>query len=92
MLPQVSARAGELVTLKGYAVDLGHCIASVEFSLDGGKHWTRYDTPNTNDYQVVNWKFGFTPSDEGLYVLLARSINDEGKHSPELDVVEIVVS
>ena len=92
MLPQVSARPGTPLDLKGYAVDIGHRIASVEFSLDGGEHWTRYETAGTNDYQVVSWRFAFTPPREGLYVLLVRSVNDEGKRSPEPDIVEILAS
>lgn len=89
MLPRIECRVGKPVTLRGYAMDLGHSIASVQFSLDGGEHWTDYPTDGTNDYQRVNWAFEFTPQDEGLMVLLVRSVNARGHASPEADTVEL---
>lgn len=90
MLSKIEGEVGKTLHLKGYAVDVGHRIEAVEFSLDAGEHWTCYRTPETNDYQVVTWYFDFTPPQEGLFVLLVRSVNDEGKRSPEPDHVEIV--
>jgi hypothetical protein len=92
MLPQIKCSVGKPLTLKGYAIDCGHAISSIEFSLDGGKHWSRYKTENTNDYQRVNWNFEFTLTEKGQYVLRVRSVNDQGKPSPESDSVELLVT
>lgn len=75
--------------LEGYAIDCGHAITGVEFSLDDGEHWTLYETPGTNDYQRVSWQFSFVPERPGSYGLKVRSINDEGKPSPRCDYLEI---
>lgn len=66
-------------------------IAAVEFSLDDGEHWTRYETPDTNDYQNVTWTFDYTPEKAGFYVLRVRSVNDAGEHSPESAFAELQV-
>ena len=55
MIAPLQVEVGKPVTFDGYAEDYGKPIVSVEFSLDNGEHWTRYDTPNTNDYQNVTW-------------------------------------
>lgn len=92
MLAPLECRVGEEVRLKGYAIDCGFAISAVEFSLDGGEHWTRYDTPGTNDYQRLTWNFAFTPDEAGVYELLVRSVNDTGKQSPEADALIIRVN
>ena len=91
MIPQIRKAMGEPVVISGNAYDFGHRITAVEFSLDNGAHWTTYGTDGTNDYQSVQWRFVFTPEAPGFYVLKVRSVNDEGKTSPESDFVEIVI-
>ena len=92
MIPRTYGRVGEPVRFKGTAYDFGHCITAVEFSLDDGEHWTRYDTPNTNDYQNVTWTFDYTPEEPGFYILRVRSVNDAGEASPEAAFAELEVS
>lgn len=92
MIPRTYGRVGEPVRFKGTAYDFGHCITAVEFSLDDGEHWTRYDTPNTNDYQNVTWIFDYTPEEPGFYILRVRSVNDAGEASPESAFAELEVS
>jgi hypothetical protein len=92
MIPPIRCSAGEPLVLKGYAIDCGHAITAIEFSLDGGKHWSRYETEDTNDYQRVNWSFELLPPERGHYVLQVRSMNDQGKPSPEYDSVELLVN
>lgn len=92
MIPRVYGKVGEPVRFKGTAYDFGHAIAAIEFSLDDGEHWTRYDTPDTNDYQNLTWAFDYTPEKAGFYVLKVRSVNDAGDVSPESAHVELEVT
>lgn len=92
MIPRTYGRVGEPVRFKGTAYDFGHCITAVEFSLDDGEHWTRYDTPNANDYQNVTWTFDYTPEEPGFYILRVRFVNDAGEASPESAFAELEVS
>lgn len=92
MIPRVYGTVGEPVQLKGLAYDFGHCVNAIEFSLDEGEHWTRYETPDTTDFQNVNWTFTWTPQKAGFYEMLVRSVNDKGEASPESAHVEIEVS
>lgn len=91
MIPRVNSRLGETLSFSGNAYDFGHAVCAVEFSLDDGAHWTRYDMPGLNDYQNVSWQFEYTPEKPGFYVLKVRSVNDAGDVSPEVDYVEFVV-
>lgn len=91
MIGRVYGRVGEPVQFKGTAYDFGHTITAIEFSLDDGAHWTRYETPDTNDYQNVTWTFEYTPEQAGFYVLRVRSVNDVGEHSPESAFAELQV-
>lgn len=92
MIPRTYGCVGEPVRFRGTAYDFGHCITAVEFSLDDGEHWTRYETPGTNDYQNVAWTFDYTPEEPGFYVLRVRSVNDAGEASPESAFAELEVS
>ena len=56
-----------------------------------GENWTTYPTPGTNDYQNGAWRFDYVPKKAGLHVLKVRSVNDEGKESPEADFAELLV-
>ena len=90
MIPRVYGRVGCEAKFRGTAYDFGHRVAALEFSLDGGSHWTRYETPDTTDYQNVSWTFGYTPDAPGLHVLHVRSVNDEGEASPEAARIELL--
>lgn len=91
MIPRTYGRVGHAVWFTGKAYDFGHAIAAVQFSLDGGKHWTTYETPDTNDYQNLTWKFGYVPEKPGFYLLKVRSVNDEGKAIPREAFAELLV-
>ena len=91
MIPTVYARVGEPVTFRGSAFDFGNAITEIQFSLDGGAHWTAYATAGAMDHLNVLWEFGYTPASPGHYILLVRSKNAEGKVSPEADFAEMVV-
>lgn len=91
MIPRVSGHVGQNVVIKGSAYDFGHAIAAIEFSLDEGAHWTRYETKGTNDYQNLTWTFSFVPEKPGMYAMRVRSVNDEGQVSPESAYVELEI-
>lgn len=91
MIGRVYGHVGKAVRFKGTAYDFGHAVSAIEFSLDDGQHWTRYETPDTNDYQNLTWTFDYVPEKPGFYVLRIRSVNDVGECSPESAFVELVV-
>ena len=91
MISCVHGRVGVPVEFKGSAYDFGHAICAVQFSMDGGRTWSEYETPGTNDYQNVSWTFRYTPEKPGFYVLNVRSVNDEGSVSPESAFAELQV-
>ncbi|MEE8716866.1 MAG: hypothetical protein SOI26_03065 [Coriobacteriales bacterium] len=92
MIPPVYASVGESVTLEGYAIDYGRRIAQVQFSLDEGDHWTTYETPGTTDERWVHWTFAYTPEQPGDYRLAVRSVNEDGRPSPEWSWVDLHVA
>jgi hypothetical protein len=92
MIAQVNGSAGEPVRIKGYAYDFGHRVSAVQFSLNGGRSWTTYETPGTNDYQNLTWTFDYVPPLPGEYELLVRSVNDRDQASPECASVHLTIA
>ncbi len=74
--------AGEPITFEGYADDYGTPVAAVEFSLDGGEHWTTYDVEDATASKWVYWYFTYTPEAAGTYELTARAVTADGTVSP----------
>ena len=54
----------------------------MEFSLDNGVHWTRYDLEGTTAERWVSWTFAYTPEAPGAYQMKVRSVNEDGDASP----------
>lgn len=92
MIPIQHGRPGTPITFEGYATDYDKRIEAMEFSMDKGTTWTRYETEGTSSDKLVYWKFAYTPEEEGVYTLLVRSVNEDGACSPEPDAVTLVVS
>lgn len=90
MIGQVRATVGRPVTLTGYATDFDRAIAAVQFSLDGGRTWTTYETPGTSSERNLSWRFSYTPRRAGRYRMLIRSVNEDGVASPTPASVEFV--
>lgn len=86
--PNVAAKAeyvghvGEPMEFTGWAHDFDKRIVAVEFSLDNGDHWTRYDLGDTTSDRWVAWSFAWTPSAPGAYQMMVRSVNEDGDSSP----------
>lgn len=75
--------AGKPYTFEGYADSFDNEVTAIEFSMDGGQTWTSYATEGATDERWVNWKFTYTPEEEGAYVLMVRSKNVNGLVTPE---------
>lgn len=91
MISKVFGQVGVPVRFEGSAYDFGCSIAAMQFSMDGGKTWTTYDTPGTNDYQNLFWTFDYIPTEPGFYVLMVRSVNSVGEASPESAYAELLI-
>ena len=92
MIPTQHCRVGSPITLEGYATDYDKRIVAMDFSMDKGTTWTRYETEGASSDKLVHWKFAYTPEEEGVYTLLVRSVNEDGACSPEPDAVTLVAS
>ena len=75
-------QAGVPVTFEGYADDYDKAIARVEFSMDGGKTWTPFETAGATSDKWVYWYFTYTPEAPGSYSLEVRSVAADGSVSP----------
>ena len=73
---------GQPITFEGYADDYDKAIARVEFSLDGGKTWTAYETKDATSDKWVYWYFTYTPEETGTFELSVRSVTTDGAASP----------
>lgn len=73
---------GEPVQFEGYADAYDEPIVALEISMDNGKTWTRYDTPDMDTVRLVHWTYEFTPENPGSYVMQVRAITDTGLVSP----------
>jgi hypothetical protein len=86
--PNVSVAApftgtvGEPMTFTGWASDYDKAITAVRYSLDGGEHWTTYDTQGTTPERWVSWSFTWKPPQAGHYSLRVQSVNEDGRVSP----------
>lgn len=76
-------KTGEPLTIEGYADAWNKRIVAMEFSMDGGVTWTRYDVKNADLDKWVNWHFTWTPPADSAYVLAVRSVDVDGNVTPE---------
>lgn len=73
---------GEPIVFEGYADDFEHGVAAIEFSLDNGATWTAYSTADSIDEVGLSWRFAYTPTQPGCYLLKARAVSKQGETSP----------
>lgn len=73
---------GDELVFSGYADDCGTAISAVEFSLDGGKTWTRCATEGTSADRWVAWEFGYVAETAGTFKLDVRAVAADGTVSP----------
>lgn len=74
-------KTGEPCEFTGYATAYDETIVALEFSMDGGITWTRYETPGTTNTNWVIWHFSYTPEADSGYVLSVRAVTDTGRVS-----------
>ena len=82
---------GEPFTFNGYVDAYDKKIASMEFSMDQGETWTKFDLPETDVNKMVWWNFTWTPEKEGAYCLTVRATTEEGEVSFETQTVMVNV-
>ena len=78
---------GQPYTFNGYVDGFDEKIASVEFSMDHGNTWTKYDLGDTDRNKLVWWSFTYTPELEGAYCLTIRATTESGQQSYETQTV-----
>lgn len=71
-------KVGEPYIFEGYAYSFGEQIAAIEFSMDRGETWTRFETPDTDPDKWVYWNFAYTPEAVDANVLSVRAVTSDG--------------
>ncbi|MEC4271891.1 molybdopterin-dependent oxidoreductase [Adlercreutzia sp. R25] len=75
-------QAGTPYTFEGWANAWELPMVAMEFSMDGGATWTRFDTPDATSDRWVHWQFTWTPEADAdsAYVLMVRGVarNEDG--------------
>ena len=74
---------------EGYADAINEQVTAVEFSMDGGATWTRFDTSDSDKKKWVYWTFEYTPEEAGAYVLNVRAVSGDGRVSYRPDRIMI---
>lgn len=82
MIGEVQGSVGTALVFEGYANDYDRRVVAVQFSLDGGRDWTTYETVGTTSERNLYWRFEYVPRHPGRYELLVRSVNEDGVASP----------
>ena len=78
---------GQPYEFTGYVDGYDEKIASVEFSLDRGETWTKYDIGDMDRNKMVWWSFSYKPELEGAYCLTVRATTESGMTSFETQTV-----
>lgn len=80
---------GQPQTFHGYVDAYDEKIASVEFSMDFGKTWTKHDLGDTDVNKLVWFDFTWTPQEESAYCLQLRATTESGLVSPQIQTVMV---
>ena len=75
-------QAGEPYTFEGWCNAWEDPVIALEFSMDNGATWTRFDTPGCDTERWVHWTYTWTPEVDvdTAYVLQIRGVclNEDG--------------
>lgn len=82
---------GQTFTFEGYADAFHKQVVALEFSMDQGETWTRFDASDSDKSKLVYWHFDFTPEETGAYVLQVRSVCEDGTVSTYPDEIMVNV-
>ena len=74
-------------TFNGYVDAYDQQVESIEFSMDLGKTWTKFDLGETDVNKLIWWEFTYTPAKEGAYCMTVRATTTEGLTSYETQTV-----
>ncbi|MEG1830846.1 MAG: molybdopterin-dependent oxidoreductase [Raoultibacter sp.] len=80
---------GQPYTFAGYVDAYNEKVANVEFSMDRGKTWTKYDLGATDRNKMAWWSFTYKPEKEGAYCLSVRATTESGAVSYENQTVMV---
>jgi DMSO/TMAO reductase YedYZ molybdopterin-dependent catalytic subunit len=79
-VPPDGARVGRRATIAGVAFAGDRGISRVEVSMDGGRTWGRAELKSALSPLTWRlWRFEWTPARPGLYRILARAFDGEGR-------------
>ncbi|MCI8366850.1 MAG: molybdopterin-dependent oxidoreductase [Eggerthellaceae bacterium] len=78
-------KTGETIQFHGYAECYNQEVAAVEISMDRGKTWKRFDTPDSDMERLLTWTYDFTPTEAGSYCIYVRGVSGNALH-PNGDV------
>ena len=71
--------ADQPYTFEGYAFADHWGIEAIEFSMDRGNTWTRFDTTESTDGKWLYWNFTWNPPAPGSYVISIRAFDRTGR-------------
>ncbi|MEG2517467.1 MAG: molybdopterin-dependent oxidoreductase [Raoultibacter sp.] len=71
----------EAHTFEGYVDAFDEKVTSIEFSMDRGKTWTKYDLGDTDVRKWIWWTYTYTPPEKAAYCLSVRATTETGKTS-----------
>ncbi len=78
-------KTGEPIEFHGYAECYNQEVAAVEISMDRGKTWKRFDTPDSDLERLMTWTYDWTPTEAGSYTVYVRGVSGNAVH-PNGDV------
>jgi DMSO/TMAO reductase YedYZ molybdopterin-dependent catalytic subunit len=81
--PGEELKAGQEVSVKGFAWAGENAAAKVEISTDGGKTWSAANLGKSEPLKAASWTAKFTPKAAGPLKLVARCTDDKGNAQPE---------
>ncbi len=80
---------GEPYTFHGYVDAYDEKIVSVEFSMDFGATWTKYELGDTDVNKLIWFDYTWTPEAESAYCLQIRATTETGLVSPYIQTVMV---
>lgn len=73
-------QTGQPIQFHGYAECYNQEVAAVEISMDRGKTWKRFDTPDHDMERLMTWTYDWTPEEAGSYCIYVRGVSGNAWH------------
>lgn len=70
--------AGQPYTFQGYAAAINSGVTDIQISMDQGKTWQTFETPNNDFKKWTWWEYTWTPEKPGWYTITVRATADDG--------------